>query len=178
MKLLSERESVLSGFVERAIDRLAGAGVEGSEVALRWARVAKSRADPEAQAFSKVRQAVPSRRQSPGAGGLHGGGNACERTRGRWFLQLGVPARGCLPVMRRLCAATDNWRIRSCGGTPGRQASEPTEAPSRTGSAAWWEDFEPLGVAGGATRAMCGRAGGYPRPRREKDHTMTGGPRT
>ena len=60
--------------------------------------------------------------------------------------------------MRRLCAAADNWRIRSCGGAPGRQASEPTEAPSRIGSAAWWEDFEPLGGAGGATRAVCVRA--------------------
>ena len=51
-------ESVLSGFVEGVIDRLTAAGVEGSEVALRWARVAESRADPEVQAFCEAAGAL------------------------------------------------------------------------------------------------------------------------
>ena len=41
----------------------------------------RSRA-PLRRPSSKVRRAVPSRRQSPGAEGLHGGGNAYERARG------------------------------------------------------------------------------------------------
>lgn len=51
-------ESALSAFVERVVERLAAEGVEGSEVALRWARVSESRADPHTRAFCEAAGAL------------------------------------------------------------------------------------------------------------------------
>ena len=54
----SEAESVLAGFIESAIERLAAAGVDGSEVELQWARVSESRRDPDENSYCEAAGAL------------------------------------------------------------------------------------------------------------------------
>ena len=54
----SAAEVILSGFIEKVVDRLADEGVSSSEAALCWSRVAKSRSDPDEHAFCEASGAL------------------------------------------------------------------------------------------------------------------------
>ena len=53
-----EAERELTGFVQNVVDRLSGEDIEGTEVQLRWKRVAESRRDPDENAFCEAAGAL------------------------------------------------------------------------------------------------------------------------
>ena len=53
-----EAERELTGFVQNVVNRLSGKDIEGSEVQLRWKRVAESRRDPDENAFCEAAGAL------------------------------------------------------------------------------------------------------------------------
>ena len=53
-----EAERELTGFVQNVVNRLSGEDIEGSEVQLRWKRVAESRRDPDENAFCEAAGAL------------------------------------------------------------------------------------------------------------------------
>ena len=54
---VTKREE-LTGFVQNVVNRLSGEDIEGSEVQLRWKRVAESRRDPDENAFCEAAGAL------------------------------------------------------------------------------------------------------------------------
>ena len=54
----ADAEAALSDFVDRTVAKLSEKGIEDSEVALAWARVSASRADPDEQAFCEAAGAL------------------------------------------------------------------------------------------------------------------------
>ena len=54
----SEAEAELAGFVESVVGQLSSAGIRGTDVQLRWERVAASRQDPEEKAFCEAAGAL------------------------------------------------------------------------------------------------------------------------